>query len=141
MRPVGGACGRCPNQRRVVNLRFAPQHALCAQSWLDSCAHLSDSCPQEAPDTATHAKTGFEEAAAAFLDYLASYRRYPQHTVKAYARDVRSFREFLAGRYNPCCPQTHPVAKAPSRWFHGSSTPHRLRHHFGLTSATAGVPA
>lgn len=48
---------------------------------------------------ATRAKTGFEEATSAFLDYLSSYRGYSLHTVKAYARDVRRFRKFLAKRH------------------------------------------
>jgi len=42
---------------------------------------------------------GFPEAGAAFLDYLDSYRGYSPHTVKAYARDLRWFQEFLAERY------------------------------------------
>lgn len=42
---------------------------------------------------------GFEEAVAAFLDYLETYRGYSPHTVKAYARDLRRFREFLALRH------------------------------------------
>jgi site-specific recombinase XerD len=42
---------------------------------------------------------GFEEAVAAFLDYLESYRGYSPHTVKAYARDLRRFGEFLAARH------------------------------------------
>jgi site-specific recombinase XerD len=41
----------------------------------------------------------FEETVAAFLDYLESYRGYSPHTVKAYARDLRRFREFLAARH------------------------------------------
>ena len=41
----------------------------------------------------------FEEAMAGFLDYVGSYRGYSQHTVKAYARDLRRFREFLAEQY------------------------------------------
>jgi len=44
-------------------------------------------------------RAGFDEAVVAFLDYLQSYRGYSPHTVKAYARDLRSFQEFLAGRY------------------------------------------
>jgi site-specific recombinase XerD len=48
---------------------------------------------------ATHTKAGLEEAISAFLDYLGSYRGHSRHTVKAYARDVRRFREFLAKRY------------------------------------------
>ena len=36
---------------------------------------------------------------AAFLDYLESYRGYSPHTVKAYARDLRRFREFLDEHY------------------------------------------
>jgi site-specific recombinase XerD len=42
---------------------------------------------------------GWEDALPAFLDYLASYRGYSPHTVKAYARDLREFRGFLAGRH------------------------------------------
>jgi integrase/recombinase XerD len=41
----------------------------------------------------------FEELVASFLDYLTSYRGYSPHTVKAYARDLRAFRDFLARRY------------------------------------------
>jgi integrase/recombinase XerC len=44
-------------------------------------------------------RTGFEDATAAFLDYLGSYRGYSIHTVKAYARDLREFRSFLARRH------------------------------------------
>ena len=44
-------------------------------------------------------RMGFPEAGAAFLDYLDSYRGYSPHTVKAYARDLRWFQEFLAARY------------------------------------------
>ena len=43
--------------------------------------------------------TSFDAAVAAFLDYLSAYRGYSPHTVKAYARDVRAYREFLATRY------------------------------------------
>jgi integrase/recombinase XerC len=42
---------------------------------------------------------GFDDAIAGFLDYLGSYRGYSIHTVKAYARDLREFRSFLARRY------------------------------------------
>jgi len=42
---------------------------------------------------------GFQKAQVAFLDYLTSYRGYSPHTVKAYARDLREFRKFLARRY------------------------------------------
>jgi site-specific recombinase XerD len=42
---------------------------------------------------------GFEDVVAAFLDYLGSYRGYSPHTVKAYARDLERFREFLAARH------------------------------------------
>jgi integrase/recombinase XerC len=42
---------------------------------------------------------GFEDAVAGFVDYLGSYRGYSIHTVKAYARDLREFRRFLARRY------------------------------------------
>jgi len=48
---------------------------------------------------ATPTRLGFEEAASAFLDYLASYRGYSIHTVKAYARDLRELRGFLARRH------------------------------------------
>jgi site-specific recombinase XerD len=50
----------------------------------------------EAPSAGNMA---FDEATAAFLDYLSSYRGYSHHTVKAYARDLREFRGFLATRY------------------------------------------
>ena len=39
--------------------------------------------------------TAFDDALAAFLDYLSAYRGYSPHTVKAYARDVRAFRDYL----------------------------------------------
>jgi site-specific recombinase XerD len=45
-------------------------------------------------------RIAFEEATAAFIDYLSSYRCYSIHTVKAYARDLREFRSFL-GRGHP----------------------------------------
>ena len=48
--------------------------------------------------------TEFEEATAAFLDYLASYRGCSPHTVKAYARDLRAFREFAAQHHGVECP-------------------------------------
>jgi len=44
-------------------------------------------------------RLGFEEATSAFLDYLGSYRGYSIHTVKAYARDLRELRGFLARRH------------------------------------------
>ena len=44
-------------------------------------------------------RLGFAEAASAFLDYLSSYRGYSIHTVKAYARDLRELRGFLARRH------------------------------------------
>ncbi len=45
------------------------------------------------------AAVGFDDAVAGFLDYLSSYRGYSIHTVKAYARDLREFRRFLAERH------------------------------------------
>jgi site-specific recombinase XerD len=48
-----------------------------------------------------------DAALPAFLDYLASYRGYSPHTVKAYARDLRGFREFLATR--------HPTVETPGQ--------------------------
>jgi site-specific recombinase XerD len=50
-------------------------------------------------ETPPAGKMGFDESVAAFLDYLQSYRGYSPHTVKAYARDLKRFREFLAERY------------------------------------------
>jgi len=52
-------------------------------------------------ETPPAGKMGFDEAVAAFLDYVQSYRGYSPHTVKAYARDLRRFRDFLAARYGP----------------------------------------
>jgi site-specific recombinase XerD len=49
--------------------------------------------------------TGFEDALAAFLDYLSAYRGCSPHTVKAYARDVRAFRGHLTD-HSPTV--THP---------------------------------
>lgn len=40
-------------------------------------------------------RTGFDDALAAFVDYLSSYRGCSPHTVKAYARDVRAFQGFV----------------------------------------------
>jgi len=51
------------------------------------------------PDRASATRIGFEDAVPAFLDYLESYRGYSPLTMKAYARDLRRFREFLAERY------------------------------------------
>jgi len=48
---------------------------------------------------ATPTPLGFEEATSAFLEYLSSYRGYSIHTVKAYARDLRELRGFLARRH------------------------------------------
>ncbi len=56
-----------------------------------------DSPPTRRTEDAT--PHGFDDALASFLDYLSSYRGYSPHTVKAYARDVRAFREFLAMRH------------------------------------------
>jgi integrase/recombinase XerC len=42
----------------------------------------------------------WDAALPAFLDYLTFYRRYSPHTVKAYARDLREFRSFLAVRHS-----------------------------------------
>jgi len=51
------------------------------------------------PEAPPASRMGFDEAVPAFLDYLTSYRGYSPHTVKAYARDLREFRKFLARRY------------------------------------------
>jgi len=48
---------------------------------------------------AASTRAGFEQAVAAFFDYLESYRGYSEHTVKAYARDLREFRRFLKARH------------------------------------------
>ena len=53
------------------------------------------------PEAPSATRMGFDEAVAAFLDYLGSCRGYSPHTVKAYGRDLRAFREFLAARYAP----------------------------------------
>jgi len=45
-------------------------------------------------------RASFDDTLAAFLGYLGSYRGYSLHTVKAYARDVRAFRDFLRPRYH-----------------------------------------
>jgi site-specific recombinase XerD len=50
-------------------------------------------------ETPPAGKMGLDESVAAFLDYVQSYRGYSPHTVKAYARDLRMFREFLSQRY------------------------------------------
>ena len=49
----------------------------------------------------------FEDVVAGFLEYLESYRKHSEHTVKAYARDLRRFGEFLAERY----PEIHSPAQ------------------------------
>jgi site-specific recombinase XerD len=49
----------------------------------------------------------WDDALPAFLDYLTSYRGYSLHTVKAYARDLREFRDFLAAR--------HPAIESPGQ--------------------------
>jgi integrase/recombinase XerC len=52
------------------------------------------------------AAVGFDDAVAGFVDYLGSYRGYSVHTVKAYARDLREFRSFLArGHPGIGCPE------------------------------------
>lgn len=51
------------------------------------------------PPSPPPAPLDFPEARTAFLDYLDAYRGYSQHTVKAYARDLRWFEEFLAARF------------------------------------------
>jgi site-specific recombinase XerD len=61
----------------------------------------------EAPMHAPQTTTPWGDAATAFLDYLTSYRGYSPHTVKAYARDLREFRAFLAER--------HPTAETPDQ--------------------------
>jgi integrase/recombinase XerC len=58
---------------------------------------------QRTPDMGTT----WDEALPAFLDYLASYRGYSPHTVKAYARDLREFHDFLAAR--------HPTIQSPDQ--------------------------
>jgi site-specific recombinase XerD len=55
--------------------------------------------PAEGATQPAAAAVGFEEAVAGVLDYLSSYRGYSIHTVKAYARDLRELRRFLAARY------------------------------------------
>jgi site-specific recombinase XerD len=42
---------------------------------------------------------GFDDTIPAFLDYVAAYRGYSPHTVKAYARDLRELRDFLTVRH------------------------------------------
>ncbi len=44
-------------------------------------------------------RASFGDALTVFLDYLSSYRGYSPHTAKAYARDLREFWAFVAGRY------------------------------------------
>jgi site-specific recombinase XerD len=55
--------------------------------------------PAESAVQPAAAAIGFDDAVAAFLDYLSAYRGYSIHTVKAYARDLREFRRFLSQRY------------------------------------------
>jgi site-specific recombinase XerD len=52
----------------------------------------------------------WDDTVAAFLGYLNSYRGYSPHTVKAYARDLREFRGFLAERH-PAVEQPDPVQR------------------------------
>jgi site-specific recombinase XerC len=59
---------------------------------------VSESSGQEARHQNTP-RLGFDEAATAFLDYLEFHRGYSLHTVKACARDLRRFRQFLATGY------------------------------------------
>ncbi len=59
---------------------------------------------QHAPQTTTLA---WGDALPAFLDYLSTYRGYSPHTVRAYARDLREFRDFLATR--------HPTVQRPDQ--------------------------
>jgi integrase/recombinase XerC len=63
--------------------------------------------PAESAVQPAAAAVGFDDAVSGFLDYLASYRGYSVHTVKAYARDLREFRRFLARR--------HPDVVAPDQ--------------------------
>ncbi len=55
--------------------------------------------PAESTVQPAAAAVGFDDAVAGFIDYLGSYRGYSIHTVKAYARDLREFRDLLRGRY------------------------------------------
>jgi len=51
------------------------------------------------------AAADFNDATAAFIDYLSAYRGYSIHTVKAYARDLREFQQLLKTR---CGGVEHP---------------------------------
>jgi len=48
--------------------------------------------------TGDSASPTFDEAVERFLDYVSSYRGYSRLTVRAYACDLRQFREFAEGR-------------------------------------------
>ena len=67
-------------------------------------------------------RTGFDDALAAFLDYLSAYGGCSPHTVKAYAREVRAFRGHLSKRTNSRCNLTPSGVRL-------RPDPQRLTHH------------
>jgi hypothetical protein len=120
--------------------------------------------PTPAAPHAPPAAPPWDDAFPAFIDYLASYRGYSPHTVKAYARDLREFRGFLAARHrsieSPDQVQRHMVVQyalrlrgaAPLTGLHrcetnrglgrtGRQVPPAMQPTLDATARNAGSPA